>query len=241
MTAISVDLKTRAKQAAAERALDFVEDGMTLGLGSGSTAELFIAALGARMSKTGLSVRGIPTSQATAAAAQAAGVPLIPIDRAHRIDLDVDGADEIDPMLNLIKGGGGCLLREKIIAHASDLVVIIADEAKMVDRLGAFALPVEVDPFGFTITAKKVFDALRAAGVDRPDIQLRSSAADTPFVTDGGHYILDCATGLLADPDEAARQLRRVPGVMGHGLFLEMADAVVLGEFDGETVRVIEA
>ena len=149
---------------AARAALDYVEDGMILGLGSGSTAAEFVRLLGAALKQDEIAIKGIPTSRETEQIAREAGVPLIPIEQADRIDLTVDGADEVDGRFRLIKGGGACLLREKIIADASDLMVVIIDETKLVESLGAFPLPVEVDPFGFTITAKKVFDALRRAG-----------------------------------------------------------------------------
>ncbi|MCW5725222.1 MAG: ribose-5-phosphate isomerase RpiA [Maricaulaceae bacterium] len=226
------------KARAAAAALDYVETGMTLGLGSGSTAEIFVRLLGQRV-KQGLAVRGIPTSQATADLAAAEGVPLMPVEQADRIHLTIDGADEVDGRFRLIKGGGGCLLREKIIAHASDRMVVVVDETKLVGRLGAFPLPVEVDPFGFTITAKKVFDALRAAGVKRPDVTLRRQGdGPAPFVTDGGHYILDCACGELPDPEAADRHLKAIPGMVEHGLFLGLARTVIVGEDHG--VKVME-
>jgi len=228
------------KSAAAAAALDFVESGMTLGLGSGSTAEIFIALLGEALAKGELSsVRGVATSQNSALAAERAGVPLLEADRADRIDLTVDGADEVDGRFRLIKGGGGCLLREKIIADASDLMLVVVDETKLVETLGAFALPVEVDPFGFTLTARKVFEALRATGIARPDVNLRRRADGAePFVTDGGHFILDCGCGEIPDPEAAARRLSDIPGVIEHGLFIDLARAVIVGEEGG--VRVLE-
>jgi len=228
------------KALAAAAALDFVESGMTLGLGSGSTAELFVAQLGEAL-KAGVleDIRGIPTSETTAALAREAGVPLIPVDQADRIDLTVDGADEVDSQFRLIKGGGGCHLREKIIAHASDLMAVVVDETKLVQDLGAFPLPVEVDPFAFTITAKKVFDGLRAAGVSNPDINLRRKGDGLdPYLTDGGHYILDCACGRLPDPEEAADNLADIPGVIEHGLFIDLARVLIVGDDGG--ARVME-
>ncbi|MFP4520066.1 MAG: ribose 5-phosphate isomerase A, partial [Oceanicaulis sp.] len=175
------------KAFAAAAALELVESGMTLGLGSGSTAEIFVKQLGARLQSGDLErVVGVPTSDATAEAARLAGVPLIDVDHVVRIDLTVDGADEVDGRFRLIKGGGACLLREKIIAHASDLMAVVVDETKLVETLGAFPLPVEVDPFAFTITAKTVFDALRTAGVARPEVSLRRRAdGGEPLITDG--------------------------------------------------------
>lgn len=232
----AVEDKTRA----AEAALEFIEDGMTLGLGSGSTADIFVRLLGAALESGSLNnVKGVPTSENTARVAREAGVPLIEVDQADKIDVTVDGADEVDGRFRLIKGGGGCLLREKIIAHASDLMVVVVDETKLVESLGAYALPVEVDPFGFTITAKKVYDALTAAGVVRPDVKLRCRGdGNDPFVTDGGHYILDCACTALADPDQVAARLNAIPGVVEHGLFINLARAVIVGEDDG--ARVLE-
>ena len=232
----AVEDKTRA----AEAALEFIEDGMTLGLGSGSTADIFVRLLGAALESGSLNnVKGVPTSEKTARVAREAGVPLIEVDQADRIDITVDGADEVDGRFRLIKGGGGCLLREKIIAHASDLMVVVVDETKLVETLGAFALPVEVDPFGFTITAKKVYDALTAAGVVRPDVKLRCRGdGNDPFVTDGGHYILDCACKALSDPEQVAARLNAIPGVVEHGLFINLARAVIVGEEEG--ARVLE-
>ncbi|WP_421857989.1 ribose-5-phosphate isomerase RpiA [Oceanicaulis sp.] len=232
----AVEDKTRA----AEAALEFIEDGMTLGLGSGSTADIFVRLLGAALESGSLTnIKGVPTSENTARVAREAGVPLIEVDQADKIDVTVDGADEVDGRFRLIKGGGGCLLREKIIAHASDLMVVVVDETKLVESLGAYALPVEVDPFGFTITAKKVYDALTAAGVVRPDVKLRCRGdGNDPFVTDGGHYILDCACKALADPEQVAARLNAIPGVMEHGLFINLARAVIVGEQEG--ARVLE-
>ena len=228
------------KALAAAAALDFVESGMVLGLGSGSTAELFVAQLGEALKSGALEhIQGVPTSENTAALAREVGVPLIPVDQASRIDLTVDGADEVDSRFRLVKGGGGCLLREKIIADASDLMVVVVDETKLVSDLGAYPLPVEVDPFAFTITAKKVFDALRAAGVKNPDINLRRKGDGLePFVTDGGNYILDCACGRLPDPEEAADYLTVIPGVVEHGLFVDLARVLIVGEDGG--ARVME-
>lgn len=228
------------KQLAAEAALDYVEDGMIVGLGSGSTSALFVKALGKRIAAGGLSVKGIPTSRETEEIARESGVPLIPIEQADRIDIAIDGADEVDGRFRLIKGGGGCLLREKIIADAADRMIVLVDETKLVARLGAFPLPVEVDPFGWTITAKKVFDALRRSGVDRPVVDIRRRQRDSldPFITDGGHYILDCACGEIPDPDAAGLELSTLPGVVDHGLFLDQARVIIVGEDEG--VKILE-
>jgi ribose 5-phosphate isomerase A len=229
----------RAKRHAAEAALELVEDGMLLGLGSGSTAELFIAALGRRIAAEGIRIKGVPTSEASARAAKAAGVPLLSIDEVARLDLDVDGTDEIDPAFNLIKGGGGCLLREKIVAAASDRMVVIADASKRVAMLGAFPLPVEVDRFGLKLTARKIAEALIATGAAEHEPKRRRAKDGAPFVTDGGHYILDCAALRLPDPARAARALAEIPGVVEHGLFLGLASLLIVGRPDG--VETIEA
>ncbi len=225
-----------AKTHAARAALNYVKDGMVLGLGSGSTADIFTELLGLRVAD-GLKVQGIPTSQRTADAAAEAGIPLLSIEHADRIDLTVDGADEIGPDFALIKGGGGCLLREKIIANASDLMVVIADESKIVSTLGAFALPVEIDPFGFSITARKVFDVFGITGSARPAVSLREDKrSGKPFITDGGHYILDCACGVIADPAKTAAQLCAVPGVVEHGLFIDLARVAIIGGEHGAEI-----
>ncbi len=217
------------KTQAARLALDYVKNNMILGLGSGSTAEIFIELLGIRVTG-GLDIKGIPTSRRSAEVAIESGIELLSIEHADRIDLTVDGADEIGPDFALIKGGGGCLLREKIIANASDLMVVIADESKLVDTLGAFALPVEVDRFGFSITAKKVFDALRVGGTQRPAVVLREDKhSGKPFITDGGHYILDCACGAIPNPAKTAAKVCAVPGVIEHGLFIDLARVVIIG------------
>lgn len=226
------------KANAAAAALHYVSDGMTVGLGSGSTAELFVQYLGEQV-RDGLNVIGVPTSEQTAELAESVGINLKPIDHVDRIHVTVDGADEVDGRFQLIKGGGGCLLREKIIAHASDLMVVIIDETKLKEQLGAFPLPVEVDPFAFTITAKMIFDALRATGISRADVNLRRRGDGLePFITDGGHYILDCACKAIPDPAGLADRLVHIPGVVEHGLFIGLARVVIVGEDDA--ARVME-
>lgn len=230
-----------AKMQAAAAALEYVEHGMILGLGTGSTANHFIRMLAERVAD-GLLVGGVPTSEATRRLAQSLGIALIDVDQADRIDLTVDGADEIDDGFRLIKGGGGALLREKIIAHATDHMVVIADDTKRVTHLGRFPLPVEVTAFGFTITAKKVFDVLRDAGCATADVALREAgAAGRPYVTDGGNYILDCRCGEIPEPDALCEALNTIPGVVENGifpLFPKTVRTIVLGESDG--VRVLE-
>ncbi|GGB60265.1 MULTISPECIES: ribose-5-phosphate isomerase RpiA [Henriciella] len=225
----------KEKENAAAAAIEFVEDGMTVGLGTGSTAKFFVEMLAEEIAD-GLMVKGVPTSEDTRRLAESLGVPLLPIEHVDRIHLTVDGADEVDGDAQLIKGGGAALLREKIIANASDLMVVIADPSKVVDVLGAFPLPVEVTPFGYTITAKKVFDALKAAGVIRPKIDVRTAGGSKPLVTDGGNYILDCQCGVIPDAPKAAALLSNVPGVVEHGLFIGMARTVIVGDEDGASV-----
>lgn len=227
-----------AKARAAAAALDFVEDGMVLGLGTGSTAKHFVEMLAEEVAD-GLVVRGVPTSEETRRLAEAHAIPLIPVDTVERIHLTVDGADECDPEGRLIKGGGAALLREKIIADASEQMIVIADESKAVERLGAFPLPVEVTPFGYTITAKKVFDALVRSGVERPKLTVREGLrAGHPLVTDGGNHIIDCLCGVIPDPEAMAARLSTIPGVVEHGLFIGLARTVIFGTADG--VDVIE-
>jgi len=229
-------MSINVKEQAARAALSYVEDGMTLGLGSGSTAEIFIELLGLAVDD-GLKVRGVPTSKRSEEVALEAGVPLIDVEQVDHIHLTVDGADEVGSEFALIKGGGGCLLREKIIANASDLMICIVDESKLVEVLGAYPLPVEVDQFGFTITAKKVFDALVAAGSEDPQIvqRMKKNGRD-PFVTDGGNYIFDCACSALPRVRQIASRLSAIPGVVEHGLFIDLARIVIVGTEEGADI-----
>jgi ribose 5-phosphate isomerase A len=223
-----------AKRAAAARALEMVEDGMTLGLGTGSTAGWFVRLLSERIRREGLDVSGVATSSATVWLAQELGVPLLRLEDAARIDLTVDGADEIDDRLNLIKGGGAALLQEKIVAAASQRMVVIADDSKLVHRLGAFPLPVEVVRFGWTVTRRAVAELLAGMDVDGTGVDVRTGK-DGPLVTDEGHLILDLHLGRIGDPPALAAALNAIPGVVEHGLFIGMANAVVLGRADGGT------
>ena len=223
------------KENAAAAAMDYVEDGMTIGLGTGSTAKFFVDLLAEEMTN-GLVVRGVPTSEQTRQQAESLGVPLLDIEQVDRIHLTVDGADEVDEDAQLIKGGGAALLREKIIANASDLMVVIADSSKQVKMLGQFPLPVEVTPFGYTITAKKVYDALCRAGVLKPRIDVRTGPGHEPIITDGGNYILDCQCGIIPDAPMAAAVLSNVPGVVEHGLFIDLCRVVIVGAEDGATI-----
>lgn len=231
---MSADL---AKLNAAEAALHFVKDGMVVGLGTGSTAAHFVRLLGERV-RQGLRVTGVPTSEATRLLAQQAGVPLIDIARISAIDVDVDGADEIDSAFRLIKGGGAALLREKIVAAASSEMVVIADCSKWVDTLGAFPLPVEVVRFGFALTLERVREAMAAAGCAETEARLRvqGKGAD-PVVTDGGNYIIDAHCKLIPDPEALADALKRIVGVVEHGLFIGMSRTVVLGKAVGAEVK----
>lgn len=229
---------SKAKESAAAAALDMVQDGMTLGLGSGSTAEIFVEFLGERV-RGGLDIRGIPTSNGTAICARENGVPLVEPDRVDRIHLTIDGADEIDQNFQMIKGGGACLLREKIIADSSEQMVVIVDNSKMVETLGAFPLPVEVDPFAVALTAERVYAALMQSGCETASTVLRQNDKNTgPLVTDGGHYILDCACTNIPEPRHTALLLASIPGVMEHGLFIDLATTVIVGE--GDTAKVME-
>lgn len=225
-----------AKINAAAAALDFVEDGMLLGLGTGSTAAHFVRLLGERVKK-GLNVRGVPTSEATDRLAREVGVPLVPVERVGALDLAVDGADEVDGQFRLIKGGGAALLREKIIAGAAKHFVVIADDSKMVETLGAFPLPVEVTPFGFTLTAAHIYHALKQSGCRGAEASLRESAPNTPVVTDGGNYVIDCRCVAIPQPEALADALKRITGVVDHGLFLGMARTVIIGKAKGADVR----
>ena len=224
------------KRAAAARALEFVQPGMRLGLGTGSTARHFVELLGERV-RQGLNVVGVPTSRATEADAKRCGVPLTTLDETPELDLTVDGADEVGPGLALIKGGGGALLREKIVAAASARMVVIADESKWVETLGRFPLPVEVVPFGLGATQRAIEKAIAALQKPGP-LTLRRSRDGHPFVTDGGHWILDAALGRIDDPAALARALAGIPGVVEHGLFVGLAQTVILAGPAGS--RIVE-
>ncbi len=224
------------KRQAAARALEEVRDGMKLGLGTGSTAKHFVELLGARV-RAGLKVVGVPTSESTRADAQRCGVPLTTLDGLDRLDLTVDGADEIDPALNLVKGGGGALLREKIVAAASDRMIVIADDSKWVDALGRFPLPVEVIPFGQAATQRAMRAAFVESGVSG-QMALRKTKDGHAFVTDGGHWIVDAHLGRIEDPARLAERLSAIPGVVEHGLFIGIASTAVLAGVQG--IRVVE-
>ncbi|WP_407159972.1 ribose-5-phosphate isomerase RpiA [Bradyrhizobium sp. STM 3557] len=230
-----MDMDALKRQAAA-RALEHVHDGMKLGLGTGSTAKHFIELLGEKV-KGGLRVVGVPTSEATRAQAKANGVPLTTLDEIDHLDLTVDGADEVDPQLNLIKGGGGALLREKIVASASDRMIVIADDSKWVASLGRFPLPIEVVPFGLAATQRAIADAFVRSGVSGQMV-VRKAADGHVFVTDGGHWIVDARLGEIQDAPRLAGFLSAIPGVVEHGLFIGLAGTVILAGAQG--IRVIE-
>ena len=217
------------KQKAALRALEQVRPGMKLGLGTGSTARYFVDGVGAQVAE-GLDVVCVPTSEATRAQAESLNIPMAELGQLQRLDLTVDGADEMDLSLRLIKGGGGALLREKIVAAASDAMIVIADDSKLVDTIGAFDLPVEVNMFAHEATAGAIAEALAATGHGGA-VRLRGGAS--PFITDGGHYIYDCALGEITQAEALANALLAVPGVVEHGLFLGYATAAVLAGSDG--------
>jgi ribose 5-phosphate isomerase A len=225
------DAIENAKRLAAARAADLVRPGMRLGLGTGSTARHFVDLVGAQV-RAGMDLLCVPTSEATRAQAQALGIALTTLDDTPELDLTVDGADEFDPALNLVKGGGGALLREKIVAAASARMIVITDRSKQVDRLGRFPLPVEVAPFGLEATRRLIARVAAEVGCTGA-IRLRHDAAAHVFVTDGGHYILDCAFGAIPDPAGLAAGLGSVPGVMEHGLFIGLAKAVIVADASG--------
>jgi ribose 5-phosphate isomerase A len=226
------------KRQAAERAIALVRPGMRLGLGSGSTARHFVDLLGAEV-RNGLKVVGVPTSEATARQARELGVPLTTLDDNPELDLTVDGADEIDSALRLIKGGGGALVRERIVAAASRRMLVIADASKLVARLGRFPLPVEVVPFGASATIRLVERAVAALGLSGP-LTLRRKGGEI-FVSDGGHYILDCAFGAIAEPEALAQALAFIPGVVDYGLFIGLAsEAIVVGPAGVQTLGALD-
>ena len=219
------------KEAAGRAAAKLVRDGDIVGLGTGSTAYFAVVALGERV-KAGLKIIGIPTSVHTADLAGAVGIPLTTLDEHPEIDITIDGADEVDPKLNLIKGGGGALTREKVVASASKKMVVVADSGKVVAVLGKFPLPVEVIPFARTVVERKIV-ALGASP------KLRMKPDGSPYLTDNGNEILDCSFGKIADPPALARELSGTPGVVEHGLFIGLAKSAIVGR--GNSVDEIRA
>jgi ribose 5-phosphate isomerase A len=214
-----------SKRLAAGKALELVTPGMRLGLGTGTTAAHFVELLAARVAE-GLDVICVPTSERTRTQAELHAISLTSIDALPELDLTVDGADEFDPEMRLIKGGGGALLREKIIAMASKRMIVIADSSKSVAVLGKFPLPVEVNVFGLAATKRMILAAARACGCDG-EVRLRKTPGGQAFVSDNSHYIVDCFFGAIADPDRLADRLAAIPGVVEHGLFIGIAKAVI--------------
>ncbi|MEK5641896.1 MULTISPECIES: ribose-5-phosphate isomerase RpiA [Paenibacillus] len=218
------------KKMAAEKAVEYVEDGMRVGLGTGSTAYWAIKRIGERV-REGMTIQAVATSKASEKLAAEEGIPLVPFHQLDGLDLTIDGADEVNPELSLIKGGGGALLREKIVAYHSKQLIIIADEHKVVNTLGAFPLPVEIIPFAHEWT----LGSLEKLGCSP---QLRTDN-DQLYVTDNGNYIADCRFGEIADPAKLHQQLLYIPGVVDNGLFIGMADRAVIADSDG-TVKIME-
>ena len=222
----------RAKSAAAAQAVQHIKSGMRVGLGTGSTAERMICHLGKRVREEGLNIRAAPTSARTADLARRLGIDLIPPAEAHHLDVTIDGADEFDPNLALIKGGGGALLHEKIVAAASERMIVIADASKEVSTLGAFPLPVEIIPFGWQSTSALIGNALEKINIPGREIRLRQTQ-NAPFVTDEGNHILDLHLHRIDDPRLVSRALNRIPGVVENGLFIDLCDTVIIGHADG--------
>lgn len=222
----------KAKFVAAKRAAEFVESGMRVGLGTGSTAAWLVRCLGEKVREEGLRFRGVPTSTRTADLAREVGIEVISLDEAKWLDLTIDGADEFDSDLSLIKGGGGALLQEKIVATASDQMVVIADAAKEVESLGSFPLPVEVIPFGWQTSQALIEEMLVSMDVMGRKATLRMNG-ERPYVTDEGNHILDLHLGRIGNARQLAMVLNQVPGVVENGLFIDICDRVVIGFGDG--------
>ena len=222
----------RAKFVAAKRAASFVESGMKVGLGTGSTAAWLVRCLGERLRDEVLRIQGVPTSTRTAQLARDVGIEVVSLDEAKWLDLTIDGADEYDDELNLIKGGGGALLQEKIVATASDQMIVIADVGKRVGALGAFPLPIEVIPFGWQTTKTLVEETLVSLDILGTSSTLRMHG-DTPYVTDEGNHILDLHLNRIGNARQLSFVLNQIPGVVEHGLFIDICDVVVSGSAEG--------
>ena len=231
---MSADLSPidKAKFVAAKRACDYVETGMKLGLGTGSTAAWLVRCLGELVRNEGLKIKGVPTSSRTAQLARDVGIEVISLDEAKWLDLTIDGADEYDHALNLIKGGGGALLQEKIVATASDQMIVIADVSKKVEMLGAFPLPIEMIPFGWQTSKALVEEALIGMDVLGATSSLRMNG-QTPFVTDEGNHILDLHLNRIGNARQLSLVLNQIPGVVENGLFIDICDIVITGYGDG--------
>ena len=222
----------KAKFVAAKTAVDYVKSGMKVGLGTGSTAAWLVQCLGEKVRDEGLRIQGVPTSTRTAQLAREVGIEVISLDEAKWLDLTIDGADEYDGDFNLIKGGGGALLQEKIVATASDQVIIIADVSKKVETLGSFPLPVEVIPFGWQTTKTLIEETLIGLDVLGQNTQLRMNG-DAPFITDEGNYILDLNLIRISNAKQVSLVLNQIPGVVENGLFIDICDTVIVGYGDG--------
>lgn len=220
----------KAKKLTGEKAAEYIEDGMIIGLGTGSTAYYAIKKVG-EMVRNGLKVKAVPTSKETAELAKEEGIELVELAEVESLDLTIDGADEVDPDFNLIKGGGGALLREKIVASATDKLIIVVDESKLVEHLGAFPLPVEITPFSWQYTQKMIEKFSCRSEIRKEDGEI--------FVTDNDNYILDCNFGKIEDPVKITVELNKLPGVVENGIFAEMAEIVVVGYNDGH-IEVLE-
>lgn len=222
----------KAKFVAAKQATQYVEDGMRVGLGTGSTAAWLVKCLGELVEKEGLKIKGVPTSTRTAELAREVGIEVISLDEAKWLDVTIDGADEYDGNLNLIKGGGGALLQEKIVATASDQMIVIADASKQVETLGNFPLPIEVVPFGWQTTKTLVEETLVGMDVLGRRVSLRMNG-DAPFYTDEGNYILDMHLNRIGNARQLSLVINQIPGVVENGLFIDICDVVVIGYGDG--------
>ena len=214
----------KAKKLTGEKAAGYIEDGMIIGLGTGSTAYYAIKKVG-EMVRNGLKIKAVPTSKETAELAAEEGIELVELADVEALDLTIDGADEVDPDFNLIKGGGGALLREKIVASATEKLIIVVDESKLVEHLGSFHLPVEITPFSWQYTQRMVEKFSCSSEIRKKDGEI--------FVTDNGNYILDCDFGKIEDPLKISVELNKLPGVVENGIFAEMAEIVVVGYNDG--------
>jgi len=222
----------KAKFVAAKKAVEFVEDGMRVGLGTGSTAAWMVRCLGQRVREEGLKITGVPTSARTGALARAEGIKVVTLDEARWLDLTIDGTDEFDPELNLIKGGGGAHLWEKVVATASDQMIVIADAGKEVSHLGAFPLPVEVINFGWMTTKALIEEMLVSLDVLGRETTLRMNG-DKPFLTDEGNRVIDLHLGRIGNPRQVALALNQVPGVVENCLFIDICDRLIVGYGDG--------
>ncbi|MCO4846602.1 MAG: ribose-5-phosphate isomerase RpiA [Yoonia sp.] len=223
----------KAKFVAAKKATDYVKTGMKVGLGTGSTAAWLVQCLGEMVRDEGLRIQGVPTSTRTAQLARDVGIEVISLDEAKWLDLTIDGADEYDGNLNLIKGGGGALLQEKIVATASDQMIVIADISKQVETLGAFPLPVEVIPFGWKTTQTLIEETLIGLDVLGQTTSLRMNG-DAPFVTDEGNHILDLHLNRIGNARQLSLVMNQIPGVVENGLFIDICDTVIIGYGDGK-------